>query len=75
MSTQLIERDLAIERRTLMLRAEVSQTELAQEWGTSQSFVSQLLDGKVRSDKHERLFVQRFRVARYKYFPPREAKE
>ncbi len=45
-------------RRVMMMRKGLKQRALAEQWSTSQSFVSQLISGKCRSELHERKFAE-----------------
>jgi hypothetical protein len=45
-------------RRVMMMRKGLKQRALAEQWNTSQSFVSQLISGKCRSELHERKFAE-----------------
>jgi plasmid maintenance system antidote protein VapI len=55
-------------RRMMMMRRGLSQRYLAEEWSTSQSFVSQLISGKCRSELHERKFAEIIGLPREQLF-------
>lgn len=55
-------------RRMMMMRRGLSQRYLAEEWNTSQSFVSQLISGKCRSELHERKFAEIIGLPREQLF-------
>lgn len=56
-------------RKSLLLRDNMTQTQLARKWGRSQSFVSQLITGTIRSEKYERRFAKMFGVSHSTVFP------
>jgi len=57
-------------RKSLLLRDNMTQKQLAKKWGKSQSFVSQLITGAIRSEKFERRFAKMFKVPHAAVFPP-----
>lgn len=57
-------------RKSLLLRDNMTQIQLANKWGRSQSFVSQLITGTIRSEKYERKFAKMFGVSHSMVFPP-----
>lgn len=61
---------MTILRTTAMMNRGIRQVDLARKWRRSQAFVSQLLRGKVRSEKYERKFAKLVRVAHCRLFPP-----
>ncbi len=55
-------------RRMMMLRLGLTQRSLAEQWETSQSFVSQLISGKCRSELHEQKFAEIIGMPREQLF-------
>jgi transcriptional regulator with XRE-family HTH domain len=61
---------LVLRRRILMVEHGLTQTALAKKWGVTQSFVSQLISGNIRSKPHERKFARLFKLKREDLFEP-----
>ena len=61
--------ELTILRKTAMMRCNLRQTDIAKRWQKSQSFVSQLIRGRVRSKAHERKFARLVGMPHKTLFP------